>query len=104
MPIFVKPSLFKSHRINGLSKRPVSRYENNYGGALLLRAGISLVGSTDHHLLLCPFTLLKTGGLRQLPLAALDYETLQLAIHPSSSSSAFASFRSGVSKPSVNQP
>lgn len=63
MPIFVKPSLFKSRRLNGLSKRPVSRYENNYGGALLLRAGISLVRSTDHHLLLCPFTLLKMGEL-----------------------------------------
>jgi Fe-Mn family superoxide dismutase len=35
MTIFVKPLLFKPHRLNGLSERLLqSHYENNYGGAL----------------------------------------------------------------------
>ena len=35
MTIFVKPLLFKPHRLNGLSdKLLISHYENNYGGAL----------------------------------------------------------------------
>src|SRR5215475_8921707 len=35
MTVYVRPLLFKPHRLNGLSERLlVSHYENNYGGAL----------------------------------------------------------------------
>jgi superoxide dismutase, Fe-Mn family len=34
-PVTIRPLLFKPHRLNGLSERPlVSHYENNYGSAL----------------------------------------------------------------------